>query len=749
MPFFTSQELFGNGAGSPGDPGWVPVDTAAPPTFSANNRGIAFGEQLTSAIANRSHYALALNDDDLNDRLAAFETSGLDAAYRCGAVSDPSSGRFITTDGGAVEAQSGMAFIYTSDIANAMFRADATNDVTDGGGGFDFAGFGLSTGVASFFGYLDRRVLSFTAANGTTFSLANAVTLNPGAAGATQLSLNAGTMHTGGVTAVALGLDLVEVSGTGPVSSGGYDGLYIVDTLVGGQNARCTLRNLDGTLPTFPANTVAAAAFYRPKFGSYSQWGSNNSSNHRGLTLVAMPTETSPLDVYGSAVSSIASTYLARFRHTLTNGTPNDVINIHSSGTIESLVDSDSVSSTLYNLGTRFGAAAMYVRQDEGTNPYETGFAAMSAGDLISHFGVIVQGDKRPASSPTGIINFNFINSGGYNVDLTDVTAADWNVHPSTTLVEVLTPTAQQGIYLVTGRDTNTGRITLEGLGGQTVSLPVAGAGTLRLLFGTTLGLRQVDVGFSSITAGTSTRTAAVIEAPGTDDGTALMLVTGGVGESALIRGVSIEDGGSQEVFHVNSGGGVYGSVFTSKSPQSGGFVYENAVTRRYLVSLADGLAMGGASPGWGYGMIFTDGPLWLSLANSGTVVFPLNSYLREGMIITDVRVMVTPGAARAGTNRLNVSLCYTAVDFNSPYNNPIAQTVLASVYDDASLLQQRISLASALGAGHTVVRDNGLGSLDCRDYHLMITAGNTAGTALDAIYGIQLVVSDPGPRNF
>ena len=32
--------------------------------------GIGFGEQLTASIANRTHYSLCLNDEDLNTRLA-------------------------------------------------------------------------------------------------------------------------------------------------------------------------------------------------------------------------------------------------------------------------------------------------------------------------------------------------------------------------------------------------------------------------------------------------------------------------------------------------------------------------------------------------------------------------------------------------------------------------------------------------------------------------------------------------------
>jgi hypothetical protein len=56
----------------------VPIALSRPTTDSAygvNNRAIGFGEQLTSMIANRPLYALALNDEDLESQISAAITS--------------------------------------------------------------------------------------------------------------------------------------------------------------------------------------------------------------------------------------------------------------------------------------------------------------------------------------------------------------------------------------------------------------------------------------------------------------------------------------------------------------------------------------------------------------------------------------------------------------------------------------------------------------------------------------------------
>ena len=77
MAIKTAAEMFGDNAGFGTR---VPISFTNPSAYSSGNRGVGFGEQLTSAVANRPHYELALNDEDLNTRLAVFETQGIDGA---------------------------------------------------------------------------------------------------------------------------------------------------------------------------------------------------------------------------------------------------------------------------------------------------------------------------------------------------------------------------------------------------------------------------------------------------------------------------------------------------------------------------------------------------------------------------------------------------------------------------------------------------------------------------------------------
>jgi len=150
MAIKRKEEMFGDGGGfGPA----VPVDTSNPPGHSAGNRGIAFGEAVTAAGANRSSYALAVNDEDLEDRLLEFETSGLDAAYRLGAANVAGGGRVIDVDGGSVD----VVTPYGVSDPNAL-RVRYTDSL---GGTFDGA-------VVSALGA--RTVLSAVALTGTATS---------------------------------------------------------------------------------------------------------------------------------------------------------------------------------------------------------------------------------------------------------------------------------------------------------------------------------------------------------------------------------------------------------------------------------------------------------------------------------------------------------------------------------------------------------------------------------------------------
>src|SRR4051812_24546088 len=121
MPIKKKEEFFGDDG--PHGPR-VPILETAAPGLGTANRGIKLGEQLKAEVHNRPLYALVLNDEDLDTRLAAFEEGGLDGMYRLGALDVAGGGRIIEVDGGAIEGQSGLGTDLATDVANAVFRAN-------------------------------------------------------------------------------------------------------------------------------------------------------------------------------------------------------------------------------------------------------------------------------------------------------------------------------------------------------------------------------------------------------------------------------------------------------------------------------------------------------------------------------------------------------------------------------------------------------------------------------------------------
>lgn len=254
MAFKTSAELFGDG-GIWGTQ--VPISLSSPSgPYAATNRGIGFGEQLTSAIANRSHYALGLNDDDLNTRLALFETSGLDAAYRGGASAVPGVGADITLDGKAVNTVSALATMYALDESNAHWRADMTADVAKVGVGFEVRGRGLA-------GLAHLEQLDSLAQDSVFAGVGLAATLNPGGGLPTTVRITGQSPQVAGVTDLLLEYDFAVVT------QGATTRLYVVSGL-GGADTDVTVKNVDGTSPTFGADLAATVTLYRSHFGSFN-----------------------------------------------------------------------------------------------------------------------------------------------------------------------------------------------------------------------------------------------------------------------------------------------------------------------------------------------------------------------------------------------------------------------------------------------------------------------------------------------
>jgi len=284
VAFKTKEELFGdNGAnGLQAD-----IDTAAPTGYDPDNRAVGFGEPLTSAISNRIDFALAKNDEDLDGRVTTLQTAGLDGAYDVG--------RTITKDAGAITTESALATTYADDVSNAHYRADAESDSIGGSTGFDFAGKRTVSGNTA--GFLDRRVLVYATARTDLSGPGMAATLNPGGTAATVARVTSPRFFSvGSVTDLLENYDLLEVSG-----AGASNGVYVISdcTLADGRDAFLTC--LDGTSPSFSANTACTVTAYRVAFWSRVAPGANPA-------MVGFAGNNSVLDLIPVSLDGSAST---------------------------------------------------------------------------------------------------------------------------------------------------------------------------------------------------------------------------------------------------------------------------------------------------------------------------------------------------------------------------------------------------------------------------------------------------------
>lgn len=483
MTFKTAAQLFGDGGVNGAA---VPYSTTNPPGTAAANRGIQFGEQLTAAIANRTHYALALNDEDVNTRLVVFETDGLDAAYRLGAVALAGGGRVITLDGGAVETQSALAAAQP----DAHYRADASSDSVDGGVGFEFKGRNTSTGGAPRHGFLDRRGTSFNTSK-TIIAYPNAATLNPAGVGATRCTLGGGgqTKDGGNNTDLILGLDLVEIL------AGAHKGLYVAMTLP--TSTSMTLANLNGSAPSFTADAVVSIRLYRPTMASSGPYSHSGSMVSRGLTLAGMPTDDTTdavLKIVPGAKDGPDGTGADGMRHALkiiglnSDGTPFDVITAYGSGRLDSSASTLMVPSARRLAGTDFGNPAFSVLHVSSLPDYEASFIGrLRVAGAVNYFGMAAL----EVAGATSTEPFTFPASGtasgtGIRTDAGVRTVSRGQV------IEIVTPSPQAGIYQATNVETD-GRVVLRRLDGDAVTgFPTNGsAGTYRRYTGAIAGRQR------------------------------------------------------------------------------------------------------------------------------------------------------------------------------------------------------------------------------------------------------------------
>lgn len=724
MPFKSAAEMFGDGGGFGAA---VPYATTNPPGTGAGNRGIQFGEQLTASIANRPHYALALNDENLNVRIASFEAGGLDAAYDLGAVATPGGGRDITKDGGAIETISALVAQRGDDIANAHFRANQMGDSVRGGGGFESVSYGRS-GVSALHGFLDRRAVTFAG----TSTLAATIAANLVAPN--FITIGAGQWHDGSNNRdIMNSYDMVEIL------SGADRGLYVLEGAT--SSTTVGVRNLDGTVPSFTVAAVTVRVF-RPTFATFNPHG-HSGLLYAGTTIMGSPGTDAALEILpggkdgalASGTTTDGAKYALRVRKRGATGDNISVLTIDGTGQVRSTVSSGNLTSAQRAQAVRFSAAFI---ADQDAMTYDAGFVAKHIGSLDRWFGLASVGAAKPPSTVSGVFDFNFISVSSYNVILTDTVAADYAVNPGVTLVEILTPSGQAGVYAVTAREATTGRLTIEQLGGGAPpGLPTVGAGTMQVYFGCTFGERTLSVVTSLLSgATTAVRTAAVIAAPKQVGGTALLLETGNhAGSPAdrfLLRAVASAAGVMREVASLTGRGefAVAGGV------QSGGaFTYAPAQTHQKVIFPAQmaPLSVAGVSD-WERNISGNND--LLNPRSAGVfLAVPLN--IPTGASIEKVVALVRSSTGRVTlTDRWRMQLFKRTIDW-------VTAAVPVSV-------QQGGDGANGAGTGYDFVDVTTTFSVAAgEDAHAIIRAPLTSIGANDQLFAIAVVFTDPGPRNY
>lgn len=745
MAFKTKEEMFGDGGGYGAA---VPYSTTNPPGTGAGNRGVQFGEQVTAAISNRAHYALALNDEDLNARVVIYETDGLDATYDLGTAAIAGGGRVINKDAGAVEAVSAHATtLGDTENDHALFRANTLADTVGIAIGFDFlderVGASGQTGNDAAAGFLDRRIFA-QAAGDTILTDSVAATLNPGGALATTVRVSAGQLHTGGLaTDVLLGVDLVEVMG-----GTAYDGLYVLGA-PGGADTDMTVVRLDASVPAFAANTACTIRVVRPQFatwGTHAGAGRLTGTAVAGAPLILIPGAVDSADTLGSqtALEMWARTALAPYLVFDLDlyGRANFGL---ARGVIPTALDQnvDGGSYATRRDVTGNGDIGHIVRSEDATLTARHDFVSLMPIDPAGLAPAVTPNTVTmafvAASPGTGELRFN----AAQDSDL-------WGFTPAPgTYIEI--NGVYGGLYFILERTTTgNGGFLLRCMDGTVPThFPAAGTCTLTALYSASVLGRMTAFAPTSLLdpgeAGITVRAGNVMTAPTLENGVALALF-GSLTDTDFLRCFVPSSGvvsgpAIVEKFKVSQTGAVFaagGATLGGNVEAAGSFSYSTPPSRITPISLFGGVAVGA----WSRATDPTTDLFWQSAANSAYITFPLSAYLRDGQVITDVKLIVDPGSARAGADRVRLLLCYSDPDFATAAVPTVTATI--AEYDDASTTRQIVSLAAALGAGHTVDR---LGS-NGREYFLAVKAGNDGGTSIDIIYGLELTYTDPGPRS-
>jgi hypothetical protein len=126
------------------------------------------------------------------------------------------------------------------------------------------------------------------------------------------------------------------------------------------------------------------------------------------------------------------------------------------------------------------------------------------------------------------------------------------------------------------------------------------------------------------------------------------------------------------------------------------------------------------------------------SVGNPAATSVDLREFLPEGAIITGLVGMVFPGAVRGAGSRMQIDLWEATHDWVAPLAIP-ASALIVSVEDSGAPGPVLELIDLAAGLPHTYDATKTL--------RVDVVSGTTA--FVDTFYGLQLIFTDPGPRNF
>lgn len=161
----------------------------------------------------------------------------------------------------------------------------------------------------------------------------------------------------------------------------------------------------------------------------------------------------------------------------------------------------------------------------------------------------------------------------------------------------------------------------------------------------------------------------------------------------------------------------------------TGEATYATPISRTLDINFEHGHATFGT---WAHG----EGGVVYCTSEAGTYARDITEHLPDGASLTNLLLMVDPGAARAGGNRTN----FVIADLQLVYGTPslVATSYSSAFPDNAGGARQTITSGTV---GYTISKSTG------KRVFVILTSGTDGGPHnQDAFYGIRATYTDPGP---